>query len=76
MMHLCTHHDSQKLPDSGADASSAGEHILLRLNEHKNNLLPSEFTPSATNGQKMHAIGKMCVCFQLASEEDVYIFTH
>ena len=27
----------------------------------------------------MHAIGKMCICFQLAGneyEEDVYIFTH
>ena len=78
-VHLRTHHGDchvQVLPDSGADISAAGEHILLQLNEYKDNLLPSEFTPRAANG---HAIGKMRVCFQLAGneyEEDVYIFTH
>jgi len=67
------------LPDSGADISAAGEHILARLNEYKDNLLPSEFTPRAANGQRMYAIGKMRVYFQLAGEEyeeDVYIFPH
>ena len=78
-VHLRTHHGdfhAQVLPDSGADISTAGEHILLLLNEY---LLPSEFTPRAANGQRMHAIGKMRVCFQLAGNEyegDVYIFTH
>ena len=69
----------QVLPDSGADISAAGEHVLPLLNEYKDSLLPSEFTPCAANGQRMHAIGKMRVCFQLAGneyEEDVYIFTH
>jgi len=81
-VHLRTHHGSchtQVLPDSGADISAAGEHVLPLLNEYKDNLLPSEFTPRAANGQSIHAIGKMRVCFQLAGieyEEDVYIFTH
>jgi len=41
--------------------------------------LTSEFTPRAANGERMHAVGKMHVCFQLGGddyEEDVYIFTH
>ena len=56
-----------------------GEHVLPRLNEYRDNLLPSEFTPRAANGQRMHAIGKLSVRFQLAGnehEEDVYIFPH
>ena len=78
---LHTHHGSchsQVLPDSGADISAAGEHVLPLLNEYKDNLLPSEFMPRSANGQRMHAIGKMRVYFQLAGneyEEDVYIFT-
>ena len=81
-VHLHTHHGSyrtQVLPDSGADISAAGEHVLPRLNEYRDNLLPSEFTPRAANGQRMHAIGKLSVRFQLAGnehEEDVYIFPH
>ena len=31
---------TQVLPDSGADISAAGEHILPHLNEHRDNLLP------------------------------------
>ena len=68
---------TEVLPDTGADVSAAGEHILSQLNEHKDNLLPSEFTPHVAN--YVHAVGKMQVCFQLTSvecEEDVYIFTH
>ena len=68
---------TQVLPDSGADISAAGEHILPHLNEHRDNLLPSEFTPRAANGQRMNSIGKMCVQFQLAGnehKEDMHIF--
>ena len=52
-VHLHTHHGSyhtQVLPDSGADISAAGEHVLPPLNEYRDNLLPSEFTPRAANG--------------------------
>ena len=68
---------TQVLPDSGADISAAGEHILPHLNEHRDNLLPSEFTPRIANGQRMNSIGKMCVQFQLADnehKEDIHIF--
>ena len=68
---------TQVLPDSGADISAAGEHILPHLNEHRDDLLPSEFTPRAANGQRINSIGKMCVQFQLAGKEhkeDVHIF--
>ena len=81
-VHLHTHHGSyrtQVLPDSGADISAAGEHVLPRLNEYRDNLFPSEFTPRSANGQRMHAIGKLSVRFQLVGnehEEDVYIFPH
>ena len=80
MMQIVTPHGSchaQVLPDSGADISAAAEHILSRLNEHRNNLLPSEFTPHAANGQKMNSIGKMRVQFRLTGnehKEDMYIF--
>jgi len=76
---LSTHHGSchsQVLPDSGADISAAGEHVLPPFNEHKDNLLPFEFTSRAANGQRMHAIEKMHACFQLAGNEYEEVFTH
>ena len=82
MMQIITLHGScqtQVLPDSGADISAAGEHILSRLNEHRDNLLPSEFSPHAANGQQMKSIGKMCVQFRIAGKEqneEVYIFSN
>ena len=80
MMRIITPNGScqtQVLPDSGADISAVGEQILSHLNEHRNNLLPSEFAPHAANGQKMKSIGKMCVQFWLADKEhseEMYIF--
>ena len=47
-VHLHADHGSchvQVLPNSGAEILAAGEHILPQLNEYKDNLLPSEFTP-------------------------------
>ena len=82
MMQIITPHGScqtQVLPDSGADISAAGEHILSRLKEHRDNLLPSEFSPHAANGQQMKSTGKMCVQFRIAGKEhneDVYIFSN
>jgi len=79
---LRTHHGSchvQVLLDSGADISATREYVFPLLNEYKDNFVQSEFMPHAANGQRMHAIGKIRVCFQLAGneyEEDVYIFTH
>jgi len=57
------------LPDLGADVLTAGKHILLQLDEHKEKLLQSEFTPHTANGQRMHPVGKMRVCFQLVAVE-------
>ena len=80
MMHIITPNGScqtQVLPDLGADISAAGEQILSQLNEHRNNLLPSEFAPHAANGQKIKSMGKMCVQFRLAGKEhseEMYIF--
>ena len=54
--HYGSCHSWQVLPDSGGDISAAGEHVLPLFNEHKDNLLPSEFTPCAA---RMHAIEKM-----------------
>ena len=57
--------------------SAAGEQILSQLNEHRDNLLPSEFAPHAAIGQKMKSMGKTCVQFQLAGKghsEEMYIF--
>ena len=47
----------QVLPDSGADVSVVGQQLLQHLNEHVNNLLPSEITPRVANSSKMHALG-------------------
>ena len=72
MMRIITPNGScqtQVLPDSGADISAAGEQILSQLNEHRDNLLPSEFAPHAANGQKMKSMGKMCVQFRLVGKE-------
>ena len=80
MMRIITPNGScqtQVLPDSGADISAAGEQILSQLNEHRDNLLPSEFAPHAANGQKMKSMGKMCVQFRLVGKEhseEMYIF--
>jgi len=65
-VHLLTHHGDcnvQVLSNSGATIWAAGEHILPQLNVYKDKLLPSEFTPRAANGQRMHAIEKMRVCW-------------
>ena len=65
-------HDSiiiKVLPDSGADISAAGTEILCRLNEHVNNLLPSQIIPRAVNGAKMHPIGKLPVKLKLGDKE-------
>ena len=62
-----------------SDISATSEHILSQLNEYWDNLLLSEFSPRAANGQKMRAIGKMYIHFKLAGsehEEDVYISPH
>ena len=70
-------YNAQVLPDSGADISAAGQQTLQYLNEHVNNLLPSEITPRAANGNKMHSLGKMLVKFSLQGREhseDMHIY--
>jgi len=42
---------------------------LSQLNEHKDNLLSSDFIPRAVSGQRMHAVGKMRAYFQLAGDD-------
>ena len=59
----------QVLPDSGVDASVAGQQLLQHLNEHINNLLPSEITPRAANGSKMYALGKLMVTLSLKGKQ-------
>jgi len=45
------------LPDSCADISAASTAILDLLNEHVDNLLPSNTIPKVANGTKMHPVG-------------------
>ena len=65
------------LPDSGADISVAGRDLLEHLHEHPGNLLPSNVTPRAVNGTKMHPLGKIPVTLSLGAHQytdDVYIY--
>ena len=70
-------HHMQVLPDSGVDVSAAGQQLLQHLNEHVNNLLPSEITPWAANGSKMYALGKLMVTLSLKGKqhtEEMHIY--
>ena len=60
---------AQVLPDSGADISAAGQDLLDHLDEHTDQLVPSQIIPWATNGQKMYSVGKTLVKFQLEEKE-------
>ena len=51
----------QVLPDSGADISITGPNIIWSLNDHWDNLLPSQVTPHPVNGQKLTPISKLPV---------------
>ena len=65
------------LPDSGADISVAGRDLLEHLHELPGNLLPSNVTPRAVNGTKMHPLGKIPVTLSLGAHQytdDVYIY--
>ena len=67
----------EALPDSGADISAAGIHLLTQLGEHQLNLLPSQVTPRAVNGMSMQPIGKIPVTLQLGPikhKEDLHIY--
>ena len=57
----------QVLPDSGADISVAGPNIIQSLNDHRDNLLPSQVTPRTVNGQKLTPIGKLPVQIKIAN---------
>ena len=80
LIHISSDNGSQHmqvLPDSGADVSAAGQQLLQHLNEHINNLLPSEITPRAANGSKMYALGKLMVTLSLKGKqhtEEMHIY--
>ena len=57
------------LPDSGADISVAGLAMLKSLDEHPDNLLPSNITPRAVNGTTMYPVGRLPVTMSLGTEE-------
>jgi len=57
------------LPDSRADFSAAGPHLLTLLNEHPANLLPSQMSPHSASGHKMKPIGKSMKKLPAASWE-------
>ena len=51
--------------------------LLEHLHEHPDNLLPSDVTPKAVNGTKMHPMGKMPVTLSLGALQytnDFYIY--
>ena len=63
------------LPDSGADISVAGPSMLEKLNEHPDNLLPSNVRPRA--GNTMTPIGKLPVTISLGQvtySDEVHIY--
>ena len=65
-IHISTNkrfYQAQVLPDSGADILAAGQDLLEHLDEHTDHLVASQIIPWATNGQKMHSVGKMLVKF-------------
>ena len=65
------------LPDSGADISAAGPHLLTLLDEHPSNLLPSLVSPHTASGHKMRPIGKLPTTLTLQGRkhhEEVHIF--
>ena len=65
------------LPDSGADISAAGPHLLTLLDEHPSNLLPSPVSPHTASGHKMKPIGKLPTTLTLQGRkhhEEVHIF--
>ena len=67
----------QALPDSGADITAAGPQILKSLGEHTSNLLSSDITSQAANGQKMKPLGNLPITFQLQGQthrEDMHIY--
>ena len=62
------------LPDSGADASAAGQETLSILGYHVDNLLPSSVSPRVINGTTW---GKIPVTLQFGRwtcEEDIHIY--
>ena len=67
----------ETLPDSGADISAAGKEILSQLDEHEDNLLPSNMIPQAVNGTRMHPVGKLPVTLQIGDHthsEDLHVY--
>ena len=65
------------LPDSGADISVAGRDLLEHLHELPGNLLPTNVTPRAVNGTKIHPLGKIPVTLSLGAHQytdNVYIY--
>ena len=50
------------LPDSGADITAVGVHILAQLSEHLGNLLPSTHkTAYLVNGSTLQSLGQMTI---------------
>ena len=65
------------LPDSGAEISIAGHQLLHSLNEHRDNLLPSNMSPRAVNGSSMNPIRKLPVTLRLGDNsvsEEFHIY--
>ena len=50
------------LPDSGADITATGVHILAQLGEHVGNLLPSTHkTAYSVDGSSLQSLGQMTI---------------
>ena len=67
----------QILPDSGADISVAGPHIIWSLRDHPNNFLPSQITSRTINGQKMTPTGKFSVQIKIGNhthKDELHIY--
>ena len=65
------------LPDTGADISAAGPHLLTLLDEHPSNLLPSLISPLTASGHKMTPMGKLPTTFSLQGRthrEEIHVF--
>ena len=63
------------LPDSGADITAAGVHILAQLGEHLGNLLPSTHkTAYSVDGSTLQSLGQMTIQITVTDTLQVFPF--
>ena len=61
--------DIRVLPDSGTEITAAGKEILVYLDHHPDNLLPSTVIPRTVNGNSMTPIGRIPIVIHLQGKK-------